>query len=232
MKLDLKIPSYTQVSRRSKELGEHLAVLSKKQITDIVIDSTGLKVYGEGEWKVRQHGVSKRRTWRKLHLGVCPETHTIIMESLTTNAVSDCKVYPAFVSAVPSSVERTYADGAYDKKACYKAAHEQGITPIVPPRRDAVITDNGPPELAPRAVACAMIETLGGGEAGRKVWKKIVAYHKRSLAETAMYRFKQVLGDKLCSRSLESQQTEVKVKCMILNEMASLGMPLSERVAA
>jgi Transposase DDE domain len=90
----LSVPSYTQICRRAKLLGQKLERLSKKSITDVVIDSTGLKVYGEGEWKVRQHGVGKRRTWRKLHLAVCPDSHEIILEVLTENKVADCEVYP------------------------------------------------------------------------------------------------------------------------------------------
>ena len=94
-----------------------------RKITDIVIDSTGLKVYGEGEWKVRQHGYSKRRTWRKLHLAVCPDSHEIVFEVITDNKTPDSEVYPKFIEKAPKSIERTYGDGAYDKEKCYRANH-------------------------------------------------------------------------------------------------------------
>jgi len=95
-------------------LGQELKKLSRKNVTNIVIDSTGLKVYGEGEWKVRQHGISKRRIWRKLHLAVCPDSHEIIFEILTENNVADCDVYPKLLEVMPKSVKRTYGDGAYE----------------------------------------------------------------------------------------------------------------------
>ena len=121
MAIGFLVPSDTQISRRSKMLGQKLKRLSGKNVTDLVIDSTGLKVYGEGEWKVRQHGYSKRRTWRKLHLAICPSSKEIIFEVLSENSVADCEVYPEFLKAAPESVERTYGDGAYDTESCYLA---------------------------------------------------------------------------------------------------------------
>lgn len=129
----LPIPSYTQICRRAKLLGQELTKLSRRNITDVVIDSTGLKVYGEGEWKVRQHGFSKRRTWRKLHLAVCPDSNEIIFEMLTENKVADCEVYPKFLEAMPKCVKRTYGDGAYDKEQCYAANVNHGAIPIIRP---------------------------------------------------------------------------------------------------
>ena len=109
-----------------------------RKITDIVIDSTGLKVYGEGEWKVRQHGYSKRRTWRKLHLAVCPDSHEIVFEVITDNKTPDSEVYPKFIEKAPKSIERTYGDGAYDKEKCYRANHKHGSKPIIPPQKNGL----------------------------------------------------------------------------------------------
>ncbi len=111
--MGLPIPSYTQICRRARLLGQELKKLSEKNVTDIVIDSTGLKVYGEGEWKVRQHGYSKRRTWRKLHLAVCPDSSEIIFEILTENKIADCEVYPKLLEAMPKSVKHTYDPDCY-----------------------------------------------------------------------------------------------------------------------
>ena len=107
LSVGLPIPSYTQICRRAMLLGKELKKLSRKNVTNIVIDSTGLKVYGEGEWKVRQHGYSKRRTWRKLHLAVCPDSNEIIFEVLTENKIADCEVYPKLLEAMPKSVKYT-----------------------------------------------------------------------------------------------------------------------------
>lgn len=232
MNIELSIPDYTRICRRSKSLGQELKNLSKKSVTDLVIDSTGLKVYGEGEWKVRQHGYSKRRTWRKVHLAVCPDSHEIVFEILTENSVGDCKVYPDFLKAAPESVERTYGDGAYDTENCYEASNEHGSILIAPPQKNAVFRQNAPVHMQARNEAYLEILGLGGDEEARKLWKKLKGYHRRSLAETAMFRFKSIFGNQLKSRGLESQKAEVYVKSIALNIMTELGMPQSEKVAA
>jgi hypothetical protein len=60
----------------------------------VVIDSTGLKVFGEGEWKVKKHGQERRRIWRKLHLAVDSKTHEIICADLSLNNVTDSEAFP------------------------------------------------------------------------------------------------------------------------------------------
>lgn len=228
----LSVPSYTQICRRAKLLGQKLERLSRKRITDVVIDSTGLKVYGEGEWKVKQHGVGKRRTWRKLHLAVCPDSHEIILEALTENKVADCEVYPELVNELPKSVERTYGDGAYDTRRCYEANIKHGSVPIIPPNRNAVFHQDQNLPMKIRNIHLLEISGLGGDDNGRKLWKKLKGYHRRSLAETAMFRFKQLFGSKLTSRKLETQRAESRAKCEALNIMTRLGMPESEMMAA
>jgi len=229
--IDLPIPSYTQICRRARLLGQKLERLSRKNVTNIVIDSTGLKVYGEGEWKVRQHGYSKRRTWRKLHLAVCPDSNEIIFEILTENKVSDCEVYPKFLEAMPKSVKHTYGDGAYDVERCYAANVKHGSIPIIPPNRKAVFRKNGSPSWKIRNINVLEITGLGGDDDARKLWKKLKGYHRRSLAETAMFRFKRFFGNDLRSRTLETQRAESIAKCEALNIMTRLGMPESELIA-
>ena len=90
--IELPVPSYTQLCRRAKGLGKKLEKLTKNPIRDIAIDSTGIKIYGEGEWKVRQHGQRKRRTWRKVHLAINPQNGEIIMSQLTDNSTTDAAV--------------------------------------------------------------------------------------------------------------------------------------------
>jgi hypothetical protein len=216
LKLSLPIPCYTQISRRAKLLGQKLANISKTKVTDLVVDSTGLKVYGEGEWKVRQHGISKRRTWRKLHLAVCPDSGEIIFEVLTENSIADSMIYPDLIAKAPKSVKRSYGDGAYDKENCYKASAEKGIDFIVPPQRNAVFKRD-PPWIQDRNKAILEIADLGGDEEARKLWKKLKGYHRRSLAETAMFRFKKLLGGNLMNRRLDTQKAEVRAKCLALN---------------
>jgi len=190
-----------------------------------VIDSTGLKVYGEGEWKVKKHGSSKRRTWRKLHLAVCPHSNEIIFEILTENCVADCDVYPEFLKTSPKTVKRTYGDGAYDTKGCYQATYNHGSLAIIPPQRNAVFHKNAPEYMQIRNNAILEILGLGGDEDARKLWKKLKGYHLRSLGETAMFRFKQIFGNNLRSRNLETQRGEIRAKCEAFNIMTRLGMP-------
>jgi hypothetical protein len=230
LSISLPIPCYTQISKRSKRLGQKLATISTKRITDVVIDSTGLKVFGEGEWKVRKHGCSKRRTWRKLHLVVSPDSHEIIVETLTDNSVSDCEVYPKVIDLVADSLERVYGDGAYDTEQCYKASYEHHCSLIVPPQRNAVYHKNAPPYMESRNNSCLEIAGFGGDEEARALWKRLKGYHKRSLAETAMFRFKQLFGSSLRNRRFDTQQAEVNAKCFAMNMMTAIGMPISQRV--
>lgn len=232
LSLGLLIPSYTQICRRAKLLGQRLKKLSRKNVTNIVIDSTGLKVYGEGEWKVRQHGYSKRRTWRKLHLAVCPDSNEIIFEVLTENKVADCEVYPKLLEQMPKSVKYTYGDSAYDAARCYAANVKHGSIPIIPPSRNAVLRKNASASWEIRNTSLLEISGLGGDDGARKLWKKLKGYHRRSLAETAMFRFKRIFGNDLKSRILETQRAESRAKCEALNIMTRLGMPESELIAA
>lgn len=225
MQLALPVPSYTQICRRASCLGQELCKLSHSRVTDLVVDSTGLKVYGEGEWKVRMHGYSKRRTWRKLHLGVCPISNEIVFEMVTENSVVDSKVYPKFLEIAPKTIKRTYGDGAYDKEVCYKANQNHGSLPIIPPQKNAAFHSNASPHMKLRNDAYLQILGLGGNKEARQLWKKLKGYHLRSLGETAMFRFKQLFGNKLVSRTMANQKAEARAKCTALNIMTRLGMP-------
>lgn len=101
MRLALKIPHFTTIATRAKLLGKHLKKLSKRSPTDLVFDSSGFKIYGEGEWKVRQHGKQKRRRWKKFHIGVCPQTHEIIVAEVTELETADCEIGPELLKKAP-----------------------------------------------------------------------------------------------------------------------------------
>jgi hypothetical protein len=191
----LPVPSYTQICRRAKTLGQELKKLSRRNITDIVIDSTGLKVYGEGEWKVRQHGFSKRRTWKKVHLAVCPDSHEILLEVLTDNKVADCTVYPKFLEALPKSVKRTFGDGAYDTEGCYGANLKHGSTSIIPPDRNAVFRKEASPAMEARNNNLLEIMGLGGDDRARKLWKKLYSIKMIFLLEGISWRLKFTAGE-------------------------------------
>ena len=200
-------------------------------IKSIVFDSTGLKVYGEGEWKTRQHGVSKRRTWRKLHLGVDPDSHYILACETTSNGrgSGDAEVGERLMRKIPKRTSKVFGDGAYDGIEFRRSVERIGAEVIVPPPRDAVLhEDTEDAAMIKRNNAVKEICGLGGDDQARKIWKHLKGYHRRSLAETAMYRIKQLTGGKLRSREWERQNVEGDIKCLAVNMMTSLGMPISE----
>ena len=220
--IDLVVPDYSTLCRRTPSLKVKLPKCNEN-VRHVVMDSTGLKVYGEGEWKVRKYGCSKRRTWRKLHLSVNVDTHEIVAEQLTTNKVDDAAAGVQMVQAIPQPLETVGADGAYDKDKFYEVCQRQKVDNIiVPPQHNARIWQQGnskePPH--PRDENLRYIRRHG-----RQQWKIDSGYHQRSLAETAMMRFKQTFGADLNARSLERQQVEVTLKCAILNRFTAMGMP-------
>ena len=223
----LPIPSYTQICRRASRLGQTIKRLSpKRNITDIVFDSSGLKVFGEGEWKVRQHGKSKRRIWRKIHLGVCADSQEIVMSLLTDNSIADGEAMSEMAGVMPGTVERGYGDGAYDKSNCHQLFQRLGAHLISPPQRGAVLHDIEKESwMRHRNDAIRVIAGLGNDEEGRGLWKKLIGYHRRSLAETAMYRFKTLFGGNLAAREKRRQRAELYAKSLVMNRMTRLGMP-------
>lgn len=138
MGFSVPLPHFTTVATRARELGKHFKKLSGKRPTDLVFDSSGFKVYGEGEWKVRQHGKQKRRRWKKFHIAICPDTQEIILAEATELEEMDCEVMPKLLQKAPKSVKQVIGDGAFDTTNCYKAANERGIDLLTPPRQGAV----------------------------------------------------------------------------------------------
>jgi hypothetical protein len=223
MSLALPVPDHTHLSRRAKTLQVAIPCRARTGPVHVVVDSTGLKVYGEGEWKVRQHGAGKRRTWRKVHLAVDAGERDVVGVEVTTVEWSDGEVFEGLLDQVEGNIEQIDADGAYDTRAAYEAAQARGARLVVPPRENAVPWEQG----HPRTQALADI-----AEHGRKEWKKRAGYHRRSLAENAMYRLKQLFGDRLASRLFGTQVTEVHVRIAAMNTMTYLGMPVSVRVGS
>jgi len=221
MGIDLQIPDHSTLSRRAKPLKVVISCCTQADRLHIVIDSTGLKVYGEGEWKVRQHGASKRRTWIKVHLAVDSAILDVVGVEVTTPEWTDAEVFEGLVDQIEGDIEQISVDGAYDTRAVYETARKRNARLIVPPRDNAVPWEEG----HPRTEALAHI-----AEQGIKAWKQSTNYHPRSLAENAMYRLKQLLDDRLSSRSFETQVTEVHVRIATMNIMTSLGMPVSVRL--
>ncbi len=232
MGLNLPVPSYSQISRRAKSLHKRVNRLTQgKKACHIIFDSTGLKVHGEGEWKVKVHGKSKRRTWRKFHIGIDAETQDIICCELTGNNKGDAEMAERMLGELPCRVKSARGDGAYDASRFRKKVYDKGGICIVPPPRDAVYKGTAKEGWEKeRDDAIAAIHGFGGDDIGRRLWKKCSGYYERSLSETAMFRIKRMFGGRLKARSIGAQKTEVICKCMIINKMNKLGMPRFEWV--
>lgn len=223
------VPDYTTLCRRQNELPVEVSKRwqSGEKIA-IAIDSTGLKVYGEGEWKVRKHGVSKRRTWRKLHIGIDLDTQEIVSVELTANGEDDAAVATKMLKEKVEKVKSFHGDGAYDDFSFRKTLGN--VKQIIPPPKDAIVhkgTKKAPLKeyLIQRNEAVEFIE---GHD--RKQWKIEKGYHRRSLNETVMFRYKTTFGGEMRARKRENQSTEVKIKCKILNIYKDVGMPISYKV--
>jgi DDE family transposase len=216
--LELPAADHTTLSRRGRRVCLKFNADEKRVIKHLVIDSTGLKVFGEGEWKVRSHGKSKRRTWRKLHLSIDAETGQITAAVITDNSTLDRKEVSNLLDQTPGEIENICADGAYDYVNCYGPIENRGATPLIPPRSNAVIRNRKPFEH--RDHNLRHIRKLG-----MKEWKKHSGYHKRSLAETGIFRLKTIFDDGLNARRIDTQSSQALIRCLALNRMTDLGMP-------
>jgi hypothetical protein len=229
MGIDLFVPDHTTLSRRLGNLSIDLPVLPKAEAKHVVVDSTGVKVYGEGEWKTRQHGISKRRTWRKLHLGIDEQTGEILAAFVTTNDISDGQVLPELLNQIEGDIEQVSGDGAYDQLQCYDAIRERQAKATIPPRRGAKIWKHGNAQ-GERHTRDENLRRIR--KVGRKAWKQQSNYHRRSLAETTMFRFKTIFGGSVRSRDFDNQAVELFIKCDALNRMIQIAKPDSYRVEA
>jgi hypothetical protein len=219
--LELSIPDHTVLSRRAQTLTVNIPRRQRTGPVHVVVDSTGLKIYGEGEWKVRRHGAGQRRTWRQVHLAFDADVKDVIGVEVTTEEWTDGEVFEGLLDQIEGDIAQVDGDGAYDSRGVYDAALERGAKVAVPPRENAVPWEAD----HPRTQALAEI-----AEQGLPEWKKSVGYHRRSIAENGMYRFKQLFGDRLASCLFETQVTEVHARVAALNVMTYLGMPSSVRV--
>ncbi len=233
--LTLPVPDFSTLSRREATLTVVLPVRAVTCPLHWVVDSTGLKVYGEGEWKVRQHGWTQHRRWLKVHLAIDPATSEIRSIGASTNDVSDGAMLPLLLAAEAAPLAQVTGDGIYDEWRCWDAVAQRPERPraVFPPPRPrtgpkrARIKQHGNTHAPPldRDEAIRGIRRVG-----RRQWKIDAGYHERSLAETGVSRWKGILGPDVHARTLERQVTEVFIGARALNQMAHLGMPDSVAV--
>jgi Transposase DDE domain len=229
---DVGVPDHTTFSRRSPglSLAGSLAQAQRTGPVHVVIDATGLKVYGAGEWRVETHGGRGKRTWRRLHLAVDPGSGEILASELTTTEEGDASQVGPLLDQIQGPIASVTADGAYDGEPVYRAVAERQPDPpaavVIPPRATAVPGPSADTAPSQRDGHVRMIQ-----DKGRMGWQKAVGYGRRSLGETAVFRYKVIIGRGLRARTLPSQKTEAWAACSVLNRMTRLGMPASRRNA-
>jgi hypothetical protein len=222
MGAEVAIPDFTSLAKRAAQLNVSLELPPTAGPVDVVVDSTGLKVFGAGEWRSEAYRQPKRRTWRKLHLSINADTQEIVAEVLTSKRCDDADLVPELLAQIEPPVAKLYGDGAYDKWKLYDVLEREEILPVIPPRRRASIKRHGncagPP--LPRDEALRGIRRVG-----RRRWKQASGYHRRSLVETSMSRLKRTFGNRLKNKRFENQQTEARLRCKLLNRFTHLGLP-------
>ncbi len=230
MGLDLRTPDHTTLSRRNATVEVPQVGRAHEGQHHLLIDSTGLKMVGDGEWHAHKHKTSnKRRSWRKLHLGVDGDGF-IVASELTDSSVDDASVGVAMINEMGVAIARFTADGAYDTRTIYEALATSGdaqVRVVVPPKRTAA---SDPRADGPWRQRNAAIERIA--EVGRREWRKEAGAHQQARAENAMFRYKRIIGDGLRARNFEAQKRETAIAVNVLNRMAELGMPKSEAIGA
>ena len=222
--LDWTVPDFSTLSRRQKTLAVNIPYRGSKGPLHLLIDSTGIKVEGEGEWHARKHGGSKRRVWRKIHLGIDEETLEVRAVEVTGSHIGDAPVLPDLLGQIPvgQEIASVTADGAFDTRTCHDAIAARGASASIPPRK------NAKPWKSDAPGAMARNEILRTSKrVGRTIWRRWSGYHRRSRAETKMHCVK-LLGQRLSARDFDRQVAEFQVRVAVLNGFTALGTPITE----
>ena len=189
-------------------------------------DSSNLKICGQGEWHAKKHGERWRKRWKKLHIGV-DENGRILAYNVTDGHEHDPSQVPNLLIQVDREIERFVGDEIYDKEAVYEAVghHSPGAEVVVPPKKDAVLSNNSIRVSSQRDCHIAEVRSKGRSE-----WKRQSGYYLQSHAENAFYRYKRIIGGRLRAKNEDAQKREAAIGCAILNRMREMGEPLSYAV--
>ena len=228
--VDLKAPDHSTVSRRAMSLK---SISNRCKLpagpVHILIDSTGLKVFGAGEWLLEKHGQKSRRSWRKLHLAVDAGTGQIVASILTEQDVDDPSQLGPLLDQIEQEIVQVTADGAYDGEPTYEtiAQRDPLIDVVIPPRITAQPSAQFETSPCRRDTHLLLIQSLG-----RLEWQEATGYGQRALVETTMGRYKSIIGARLRARHWRGQQAEVAIAVEVLNRMLGAGRPKSVRTLA
>lgn len=223
MNAAISIPDFSSISRRSIELPRHVLSKARQSGSLVIVDSTGLKVYGKDEWHQEKHAVLARRTWRKLHLAV-DENHEILACELTTPEVGDPSAVTDLLDQIDTPFETFMGDGAFDGESTSQAvlSKQPDAQIVVPPHKTAVVSSAGDTQRDEHIRVIAAH--------GRIAWQKKNGYGLRAHVELAIQRYKRIIGSVMKARALPQQKTEAWVSASALNMMTNLGMPVSVKI--
>lgn len=214
-----KVPCYSQVCRRMKSLSLPQKLLSKKGVTDIVLDTSGLKVYGAGEWRAKKYGGKAR--WIKIHLAIDPKTGKLMLAEATDETKHDTTYLEKALKEANRRRGRVLIDGIGDSRRCYELAKRYNKELITPPKKGAIIRREEC--YGKRNEAIKIIRGLGGDKLAKSIWGKLVGYNRRVVIESSIARWKGMYGGSMRSRSEERILKEVKMKALMINEMIEQG---------
>ena len=224
--LDWTVPDFSTLCRRQRTLNVSLPYRGGTGPLSLLIDSTGIKAKGEGEWNARKHGGSKRRIWRKIHIGIDEETLAVRAVEATSSNIGDAPMLPELLNQIPpdQDIASVTADGAYDTRKCHEAIAGRDAHAVIPPRK------NAKPWKPTSAGAIARNDAVSAQRyLGRTLWRRRSGYHRRSRVETKMHCMK-LLGQSLMARDFDRQVTEIHVRIAVLNRYTALGIPVTEPV--
>ena len=227
MDLYLPCPDHTTVSRRNRtaNIRRHTRGLPDGPV-HFIVDSTGLKICGQGEWHAKKHGERWRKRWKKLHIGV-DENDRILASKVTNGHEHDSSQVSNLLAQVDREIDRFVGDGIYDQEVVYEVVghHSPGAEVIVPPRKDAVLSNNSISASSQRDLHIAEIRSKGWSD-----WKRQSGYYLQSHAENAFFRYKRIIGGRLRAKDDDAQKREAAMGCAILNRMLEMGELLSHVV--
>ena len=221
VELDWSVPDFSTLCRRQKTLSVAIPYKGSAGPLHLLVDSTGIKAEGEGEWNARKHGCPKRRLWRKIHIGVDEETLEIRAIEVTSSSIGDAPMLPDLLSQIPPDQElgSVTADGAYDTRKCHDAIAARNAHAVIPPRKNAKMWKPDTAGAKARNEAVRSSKYLG-----RALWRNLTGYHRRSRVETKMHCVK-LLGQRLSARDFDRQVAEIQIRAAILNGFTALGIP-------
>ena len=224
--LDWDVPDFSTLSRRQKTLKVNIPYRGSPGPLHLLIDSTGIKVEGEGEWNARKHGGTKRRVWRKIHIGIDEQTLEIRAAEFTTSDVGDAPILPDLLDQIPpdQQIASVTADGAFDTRKCHDAIAARGAAAVIPPRKNARPCKPDTPGAIARNEALRASRRFG-----RTIWRRWSGYHRRSRVETKMHCVK-LPGQRLAARDFDRQVAEFQIRVAVLNGFTALGIPVTEAV--